>query len=468
MVSNLADSPAASSRLRPREDAALAARLALSAATMEGPYGGVDDFRKWYEERVSAQSHRVDRIPLSAMDKWSFDDVTGNLRHSSGRFFTIEGLKATVDGGSSFEWHQPIINQPEVGILGILVKEFDGVLHFLMQAKMEPGNPNLVQLSPTVQATRSNYMKVHQGAPVRYLEHFTTTRHGHVVADVLQSEHGSWFYRKCNRNMIVEAFDDVPAHEDFHWLTLGQIGELLHDDNLVNMDSRTVLACVPTQSEETGAMQSDIDLLSWITAERARHQVWAELMPLGTLPGWVRRPYSIDHEKGQYFRVVAVSVQADSREVASWTQPLIEPRGHGVAAFLTRRLGGVPHVLVQSRVEGGFLDTMELGPTVQCVPVNYVDLPAPDRPAFLDLVLNAERSRIRYEAVHSEEGGRFINAESRYLLIETDDNQTPLDPPPGFRWVSHGQLTSLVRHSHYVNVQARTLLACLNAMRAAV
>ncbi len=26
-----------------------------------------------------------------------------------------------------------------------------------------------------------------------------------------------------------------------------------------------------------------------------------------------------------------------------------------------------------------------------------------------------------------------------------------------------GQLTSLVRHGHYVNVQARTLLACLNA-----
>jgi oxidase EvaA len=31
--------------------------------------------------------------------------------------------------------------------------------------------------------------------------------------------------------------------------------------------------------------------------------------------------------------------------------------------------------------------------------------------------------------------------------------------------VTPAQLTTLVRHGHYVNVQGRTLLACLNAMR---
>ncbi|MEV0387461.1 NDP-hexose 2,3-dehydratase family protein [Nonomuraea sp. NPDC050643] len=466
MLSNVQDVPAAASRLRPRQDAALAERLARSAAAREGAHGSTEDFRRWFAERAAAHRYRVDRIPFAELDRWSFEATTGNLVHSSGRFFTLEGLHATVDHGPFREWHQPIIKQPEVGILGILVKEFDGVLHFLMQAKMEPGNPNLVQLSPTVQATRSNYMKVHQGSDVRYLEYFTATGRGRVVADVLQSEHGSWFYRKANRNMIVEAADDVPPHEDFHWLTLGQIGALLHDDNLVNMDSRTVLSCAPTPGADEDALDSDIDLLSWITAERSRHDVRTELVPLATLPGWVNRPFSIDHEEGLYFSVVAVSVHAANREVTSWTQPLIEPRGHGVAAFLTRRLGGVPHVLVQARVEGGFLDTIELGPTVQCVPSNYTDQPGA-RPPFLDLVETADPARIRYEAVHSEEGGRFLNAESRYLVIETDDGQTPLTPPPGFRWVSHGQLTSLVRHSHYVNVQARTLLACLNAMSAA-
>lgn len=70
--------------------------------------------------------------------------------------------------GRVASWDQPIINQPEVGYLGFIVKEFNGVLHFLMQAKIEPGNVNHVQLSPTIQATRSNYTQVHQGAK-RYI-----------------------------------------------------------------------------------------------------------------------------------------------------------------------------------------------------------------------------------------------------------------------------------------------------------
>ncbi len=84
-------------------------------------------------------------------------------------------------------WTQPIIRQPEGGILGILAEEFDGVPHFLMQAEMEPGNPDLLQLSPTVQATRSNCTKVHCGAAVKYIEHLTQPCRGRVPADVLRS-----------------------------------------------------------------------------------------------------------------------------------------------------------------------------------------------------------------------------------------------------------------------------------------
>lgn len=452
--------------LRSREDAALPGRFAASAAAKTGAWLPTEGFFDWLDSRRRAHSFRVDRIPFAELDGWAFEDSTGNLGHRSGRFFTVEGLRVTTDEGAPREWHQPIIKQPEVGILGILVKEFDGVLHFLMQAKMEPGNPNLLQLSPTVQATRSNYTKVHKGADVKYIDHFVDPDRGSVVADVLQSEHGSWFYHKSNRNMIVEATGDVPLDDDFCWLTLGQIGALLHHDNVVNMDSRTVLACVPFPDDAPGALHSDTELLSWFTAERARHDVRAERIPLDEVPGWRRGEDSIVHEAGRYFDVVAVSVHAGNREVTGWTQPLFEPKGLGMTAFLTRRIGGVPHVLAHARVEAGFLDTVELGPTVQYTPQNYDHLGAAARPPFLDLVLTADPSRIRYGAVHSEEGGRFLNAESRYLIVEADEEQAPLDPPAGYCWVTPGQLTSLVRHGHYVNVQARTLLACLNASTA--
>jgi len=446
--------------LVPRTRAGIAERLALSAATAQGAHTATFEVPGWLTQHRRSGAAVVRRIPFAELDHWSFAPDTGNLKHSSGRFFTIEGLHVVRP---ETEWQQPIIVQPEIGILGILAKEFDGVLHFLMQAKMEPGNPNLVQLSPTVQATRSNYTKAHGGMEVKYLEHFLAPRREQVLTDVLQSEHGAWFFQKRNRNMIVEVEEDVPVHDAFCWLTLGQILELLRLDNVVNMDARTVLASAPAVPAETRALSSDADLLAWFTGERTRHDVRARLMPLREIAGWQSGEYAVSRADDRFFRVVAVSVEGAGREVAGWSQPIIEPVERGVVGFAYRLFDGVPHVLAHALVEGGFLDTVELAPTVQCVPSNYAPLPAGDRPPFLDVMLDAPPERVRYCTVHSEEGGRFLNAESRYLIVETDETTTPTQPPPGYHWVTPGQLNWLAAHSRYVNVQARTLLAVLDA-----
>ncbi|WP_052423138.1 NDP-hexose 2,3-dehydratase family protein [Nonomuraea candida] len=238
---------------------------------------------------------------------------------------------------------------------------------------------------------------------------------------------------------------------------------MLRRDNVVNMDARTVIACFPTAVNDSRALHSDTQMLSWFTAERARREIDARLIPLRDVDGWDNDAFSLGRPDGRYFRVVAVSVEAGNREVRGWSQPLIEPTGTAVAAFVFRRIGGVPHLLVNAKAEAGFLDAVELGPTVQCTPGNWVHLPARARPPFLDVVLAAGPDRVRYEAVHSEEGGRFLNAESRYLFVEAGEREAPLVPPPGYQWVTQGQLNSLTAHGHYVNVQARTLLSCLNA-----
>ncbi|WP_035847264.1 NDP-hexose 2,3-dehydratase family protein [Kitasatospora azatica] len=465
--------------LRPRHDRGPAARIARSAALAEGAHLSLDGFHHWFAERQAAHRFRVDRIPFADLEGWRFEQGTGNLVHHTGRFFSVEGLRVTTAGG---DWCQPIIRQPEIGVLGILVKEFDGVLHCLMQAKMEPGNPTPLQLSPTVQATRSNYTGAHGGAGVRYIEYFTQPGRGEVLADVLQSEHGSWFYRKHNRNMIVQTDEEVPLHPDFCWLTFGQLAELLRLDNLVNMDSRTVLACAPlpegpapdltgvdgftaalvrSRDAEAGARHTDAELRAWFTGQRTRHHVRAECLPLNELPGWLRTERAIEHPEGRFFDVVAVAAQTDSREVRGWTQPLFAPRGQGVVAFLARPIEGVLHLLVHARMEGGLPDLVELAPTVQYTPQNYRGRATPP---FLAQVLDAAPDRIRYQALHSEEGGRFLDAVSRYLVIEADEQTAPLEAPEGYRWLTLAQLAPLIQHGHRVNVQARTLVACLNAL----
>src|SRR5207244_3792019 len=117
---------------------------------------------------------------------------------------------------------------------------------------------------------------------------------------------------------------------------------------------------------------------------------------------------------------------------------------------------------VNARVEAGYVDVVELAPTVQCTPANFTALPARARPQFLDLVLDAPADRIRYDTMLSEEGGRFYHARNRYMLVEADVDVAP--DHPDYRWMTVHQLTNLLRHSHYINVQARSLIACLRSL----
>lgn len=471
-----------------RDELDIAARFAISAATTETSVSRTEDLLTWYagcHEQLGGV--QVERIPFSEMRGWRFQQDTGNLVHDSGRFFSIEGLRVRTDRTWVSTWTQPIIVQPEIGVLGILVKEFDGVLHCLMQAKMEPGNVNLVELSPTVQATRSNYTRVHQGSSVPYIEHFQNHPGTRILVDVLQSEQGAWFLRKRNRNMVVEVFGDVEPGPEFRWLTLGQIRQLLKQPHLVNMDTRTVVSCMPTigsahdlaagtsrdgfaadvrrsTSAEAKSLHTTGEVLSWLTGVRTRRELLQQQVPLHCVAedGWLRTQTEISHQDDKFFRVIGVDVRAAGREVTSWSQPLVEPTGPGLLAFLAKPIEGVLHVLVQARVEAGSMNVAEMAPTVHCHPSNYRGVPEAFRPRYLDAVLSADPARIRYDTMQSEEGGRFHHAVNRYVVVDVDGD-FPIETPPEYRWLTLNQLAGLLAHGNYLNVELRSLIACIQA-----
>lgn len=460
-------------------ESAARSRLAQSARAETGRHT-TSEFHEWLDRRRAAIAFDVEHLPLGDLENWSRDSDSGDLVHDSGRFFSVRGMRVSAGDRVGTGWSQPVINQPEVGVLGLLMHEFDGILHALVQAKAEPGNAGGVQISLTVQATRSNYSRVHGGAPVRYIEHFVGTEASHALVDVLQSEQGAWFFHKRNRNMVVETSQDVGVHEDFFWLTLAQLRSLLLVDDLVSMDLRTVLSCTPLVDSADDSDGESFDAvvrrslgrvstppavagetLRWFTDAKANTSAVATLVPLRQVDRWTVGGASICHQTGRYFEVVGARVTVSGREVAQWDQPMIAPCGVGVVAFLTRIVDGDARVLVRARREPGFMDLVELGPTVQCIPGNYAHLPVEHWPPYLDLVLDADPADVRYSVALSEEGGRFYRALNTYSVIEVHDD---LAAAPGFRWVSIGELAALLVHSNYLNIQARSLIACMHAL----
>ena len=112
---------------------------------MENQFQTYDQFLTQFNSKKITNYFNVVPIAFSEMDKWNFDKNMMALRHESGKFFKIEGIRSKTNYGLIREWDQPIINQHEIGILGIITKLFHNKRYYLMQAKMEPGCINTIQ-----------------------------------------------------------------------------------------------------------------------------------------------------------------------------------------------------------------------------------------------------------------------------------------------------------------------------------
>ena len=444
----------------------------------ESIFQSIQEIHNWIQRRNQEVAVSVEEIPFSEMEGWYVDE-DGSLRHQSGKFFSIEGIHVKTDYPHPTDWSQPIINQPEIGYLGILTKEFDGVLYFLMQTKIEPGNVNCVQISPTIQATKSNYTQVHGGKKVAYLDYFRYAKPHQIILDQLQSEQGARFLRKRNRNIIIKVDEDVPVLEDFCWMTLGQLKELMQHDNLVNMDARTVISGIdftefPTDdvlekmsvfgrsmmvsAQCKHGMHSMHEILSWLTNLKASYDLSVSQVPLNKIPDWQIKECEICRNDDKYFRVLGVRVSIDNREVRSWCQPLVQPMQQGLCAFIIKKINGIVHFLVQAKLECGNLDVFELAPTVQCLTGNiYGDAL---KPPFTDYVLNATPDQVVFDTLQSEEGGRFYHEQNRNMLIVADEN-FPIELPATYQWLTLGQINDFLRYNNYLNIQARSLIAAI-------
>ena len=207
----------------------------------------LDQIIKWFNEKRKNSDMEVKEIDINELEKWNVNEKTGNISHETGGFFEVIGVKVsnTFDREVGKKgWSQPIIAKNPGGILGILIKKINGIPHFLLQAKAEPGNIGKLQLSPTLQATTSNLLKAHGGIRPKFSEYFDNPKKVKIVYAKWQSEDGGRFHLKSNYNMIVEVDEDeeLDIPDSFIWVTLYQIKQLLKIENFVGPHIRGIIS----------------------------------------------------------------------------------------------------------------------------------------------------------------------------------------------------------------------------------
>ena len=428
----------------------------------------------WIEHRNKSLCVGLKKIPLEECAPWFYDEAGGEIRNKAGSFFQIAGIRQSFKDGTTVE--QPIIIQHEIGFLGIICCKINDVWHYLMQAKIEPGNVNVVQLSPTIQATKSNFTQQHGGKKPEYLEYFLDMDPENILVDQIQSEQSSRFLGKRNRNVILKSATQLEESDSHKWMTLSQIKDCMRYDNLVNMDTRTVLSCIPyvlldekdddflitkqdsyRKSIKSLNRETIVSLYNRINNYKMFSAPVLEKVPLFALKDWEMRDGAFRKRCGYPFEVIFCSITIEGREVTNWNQPLFAANGSAVFGLLCCNDGGVYKFLVSVRPEIGCFDSVEIGPTVQ---EEAGCSAGRDRVASFFFRRLEEKRGVIADVMLSEEGGRFYQEQNRNVLIQIQKDELP-DLPDTYAWSDYGTLNILTQVNNCLNIQLRNLLSLL-------
>ena len=266
-------------------------------------------------------------------------------------------------------------------------------------------------------------------------------------------------------------------------MTLAEIKQLMKIDNLVNMDTRTVLSCIPwsllpvSESEKARIMgmfgdkslfrsifrlpcHSDlVKVFRYINNFKMLHSSENRIVPLTELASWEFTDSGITHRTGYPFKVVFCDIEIEGREVTHWTQPLFEAVGMAAFGIITADFDGVLKFLVHAKPEAGCFDSIELAPTVQLeAGIPESEFSKMDRMFFQ---LMNDGAEIRNNVILSEEGGRFYHEQNRNIVLRVKPEQVG-EPDDGYFWLDFATLNEMVQFNNVLNIQLRNLLSIID------
>ena len=204
--------------------------------------------KKWFNEKRKKPKIKVNNIPIHKCKEWKYNEKKGYYFHRSKEFFKVEGLRIRETRSREVDcWDQPILTQVgyDGGILGIIRKKFNGIPHYLIEAKCEPGNYKYVQLSPTLQATFSNLRRAHRGRKPRFVNYFNLKNKKYkILFKQWLSEDGGRLNNKRNLGMLVEVPErqKIALTKEYIWMSMWQIKECLKFNSWINPHIRGIIA----------------------------------------------------------------------------------------------------------------------------------------------------------------------------------------------------------------------------------
>ncbi|MDC1032973.1 NDP-hexose 2,3-dehydratase family protein [Candidatus Pelagibacter sp.] len=404
----------------------------------------------WVNKQKIINKLKIKKKDKDKLHKWHFNDNL--IYHTNKNFFKI---KPYVFEQFKKKWYQPLILQKEEGVLGIIKKTKSNIDYYLLQAKAEPGNINSVQISPTVQATKSNYLRKHGGKKTSFLNFFLKkNKNIKVLSSLKLSEQGTRFLQKKNRNILIEIKNiNLPKKSNFRWLTKANIRYLIKRNNVLNMDTISIFSSVIKKDQADQPINSFSELLSTLNKLKRYLSLKKMTTKFSNLKGWKINKFKIYDLKKIFFSIFFIEVKANEREVKNWNQPIISDHFSSLNGFIISKYNDITHYLLKVTHEPGFI-APKFTSTISeknLLPKNMSKI------KFSNLF---KKKYYLLNIVNSDEGGRFLKNQSRNIVCQIGDYKK-VKLPKNYTWVSHNQIIELI-NKNLVTIEARNLFACFN------
>lgn len=419
--------------------------------------------QNWFAKIIEQSKFKVRVIPLKLSKEWIFDN--GAIAHKSGLFFKIVGVSWGEKGKKKFV--RPLIEQREIGTLGFLFRNNKDGPQILVQAKIEPGNIGLCQIGPSLQATASNAARVHGGKAQPYRKYFEPGTTINSIFQTLQSEQGSRFLGKLNRNIVTKV--DIPIRPTplHKWIPTAVLLSAVDNDNFINTDARSVLVCMPWDvlmgREPFAAHNSKLtqhlrvsygelnarkiqNIHKALELKRAQAPL-LKMLALDRMPGWKMTPYGVKSLNAEPYAIKQITVNAVGREVAQWDQPVIDSSSKGAVDLYCAMIDRVLRFYFVPRAEAGLLNKVELGPSVVSEPGQKLYYPP------------TKKYKVLASVNQSDEGGRFFRDVTRYRLVQIPSHRLTSDA--NGHWLTLGEIKWLLKEEGIFTNEARSVLSLL-------
>ncbi len=409
----------------------------------------ISQINNWLKINRTKNKLQIKKTEINKLNQWRFNNK--KISHVKNNFFNIQAFRFKKN---NTKWYQPLIIQKESGILGIIKKKINNHDFYLLQAKNEPGNIGGLQISPTVQATKSNYLRKHGGKKTPYIKFFKKkNKKNKIISKSLLSEQGTRFLEKFNNNILVETKEKFFKRKNFFWFSKDDIKKALNRKNLLNMDTISVFSSIIKKNSFDKPLNTIGFIKKKLTHFEKRNKIFKKKINFNNLVGWNVDKSKIFDINKKFFSIFFLSIIARQREVTKWDQPIISDFSFSINCFITCKVKNTMHYLLKISAEPGL--KMPKFTTTICernIQKNFIKK--------LPMMNFFSKKKTKLDVIYSDEGGRFYKNESRNMVSLISYDKI-LFSNINYVWASHNQMIELIKRNQ-VTIEARNLFGSYN------